>query len=127
MDQFCDVRLSTGANAKASADLKHFRDIVTGTVREQDRIDPEISEHLNEKWSLKRLDKTLRALLRSAAYEIIARPDVPALVVIDQYVSIAGDFFSDKERAFVNGSLEKLAKKVRAAEFGLTGPAPAHG
>jgi len=46
--------------------------------------------------------------------------DIAALVVIDEYVSIASDFFDDgKEPGFVNGALEKLAKHVRKAEFGL--------
>jgi len=61
--------------------------------------------------------------MRSAGYEIQRRPDVPALVIIDQYVSIAADFFEDKEPGFVNGALDKMAKAVRKAEFGLVGVA----
>jgi len=53
---------------------------------------------------------------------LVQRPDVPGLVVIDEYVSIAADFFDDgKEPGFVNGALDKLAKSARAAEFGLIG------
>ena len=66
---------------------------------------------------------TLRAIMRSAGYEIQRRPDVPALVIIDQYVSIAADFFEGKEPGFVNGALDKMAKAVRKAEFGLVGAA----
>jgi len=61
--------------------------------------------------------------MRAAGYEIQRRPDVPALVIIDQYVSIAADFFEGKEPGFVNGALDKMAKAVRAAEFGLVGGA----
>lgn len=126
--EFVSQRLaSKSAKLPPRADLKHFEDIVRGAVREQDRVDALVSSHLNEKWSLKRLDKTLRALMRVAVYEIIGRPDVPALVIIDQYVSVAGDFFDEKERAFVNGSLEKVAKDVRTAEFGTIGSSTAHG
>jgi len=67
-----------------------------------------------------RLDATLRALLRSATYEIQSRPDVPALVIINEYMAIATDFFSGKEPGIVNGVLDKIAKSTRAAEFGLT-------
>lgn len=104
-----------------SVDEEFFKDIVEGVVKHQDDIDKSISDKLSEKWSLKRLDLTLRAILRAAGYEIQRRPDVPALVIIDQYVSIASDFFEGKEPGFVNGALDKMAKEVRKAEFGLVG------
>lgn len=98
-----------------------FEDIIEGVVRNQAAIDKVIAENLSEKWSLKRLDLTLRAILRAAAYEIHHRPDVPALVIIDQYVSISADFFQGKEPGFINGALDKIAKGIRKAEFGLVG------
>ena len=103
------------------ADEEFFEDIALGVVDRQSDIDTAIAAHLSKKWSLKRLDVTLRAIMRAASYEIMRRPDVPALVIIDEYVSIASDFFDDgKEPGFVNAALEKLAKQVRAAEFGLS-------
>ncbi|MBC6402262.1 MAG: transcription antitermination factor NusB [Hyphomonadaceae bacterium] len=105
------------------ADEAFFEDVVLGVVREQSHIDETISDHLSEKWSFDRLDLTLRALMRSAVYETIARPDVPALVILDEYVTLAVRFFDEKQAAFVNATLEKVARKVRTAEFGLTGAA----
>ena len=102
------------------ADEPYFEDVVNGVVRDQAKIDEAISGRLNDKWSLRRLDATLRALLRSATYEIQSRPDVPALVIINEYMAIATDFFSGKEPGIVNGVLDKIAKDTRAAEFGLT-------
>jgi N utilization substance protein B len=66
---------------------------------------------------------TLRALLRAGVFEITQRPDVPALVVIDEYVAIASDFFYGKEPGMVNAVMDKIARSVRAAEFGLAMPA----
>lgn len=105
------------------ADETYFEDIVKGVVSNQSTVDDAISLRLSEKWPLRRLDATLRALLRSATYEIQWRPDVPALVVINEYMAIATDFFSGKEPGIVNGVLDKIAKDVRSAEFGLT---PSH-
>ena len=105
------------------ADEPYFEDIVNGVVRDQAKIDEAISGRLTDKWPLRRLDATLRALLRSAVYEIQSRPDVPALVIINEYMSIATEFFSGKEPGIVNGVLDKIAKDTRAAEFGLT---PSH-
>ncbi|MEP3891740.1 MAG: transcription antitermination factor NusB [Hellea sp.] len=111
-----------------AADEAFFTDIVEGVVKFQDDIDKSISDNLSAKWTLKRLDLTLRAIMRCAGYEIQRRPDVPALVIIDQYVSIAADFFEGKEPGFVNGALDKMAKAVRAAEFGMIGgPSASHG
>lgn len=113
------------------ADEPFFEAIILGVVDRQSDIDETISSHLSAKWSLKRLDITLRAIMRAASYELMCRPDVPALVIIDEYVAIAADFFEGGEPAFVNGSLDKIAKKVRSAEFGLPGamaaPVPDHG
>ena len=105
------------------ADEPYFEDIMTGVVANQAKIDSAIAERLSEKWPLRRLDATLRALLRSATYEIQSRPDVPALVIINEYMAIATEFFLGKEPGMVNGVLDKIAKETRAAEFGLT---PSH-
>ncbi len=98
-----------------------FEDIALGTVEFQNDIDAKISEKLSDKWPLRRLDMTLRALLRAASYEIMRRPDIPALVIISEYVSLAGQFFDGKEPAMANGILDAIAKSVRAAEFGIVG------
>jgi N utilization substance protein B len=109
-----------GEPGKVEADEEFFEDLIEGVVTFQQQIDTAIADHLSEKWTLKRLDITLRAVMRAGSFEIMQRPDVPALVIIDEYVSIAADFFDDgKEPSFVNGALEKLAKKIRSAEFGL--------
>ena len=105
------------------ADEPYFEDILNGVVANQAKIDTAIDGRLTDKWPLRRLDATLRALLRSATYEIQHRPDVPALVIINEYMSIATEFFSGKEPGIVNGVLDRLAKDARAAEFGLT---PSH-
>ena len=102
------------------ADEPFFEDIMAGVVAHQSGIDEAVENQLTDKWPLRRLDATLRALLRSATYEIMRRPDVPALVIINEYMAISTEFFSGKEPGIVNGVLDKIAKNVRAAEFGLT-------
>lgn len=102
-----------------AADEPFFEDLIDGVVRRQDDIDAKLDAQLPEKWPLRRLDMTLRALLRAAVYEVTQRPDVPGLVVIDEYVALANDFFDGKEPGMVNAVLDRIAKQVRAAEFGL--------
>ncbi len=106
-----------GEDGFVAADEELFEDLVRGVVDNQDDIDAQIKTRLSEKWKLSRLDVTLRALLRAATSELMLRPDIPAKVVIDQYVTIAMDFYDGGEPGFVNGSLDKLARKLRAHEF----------
>ena len=102
-----------------TADETFFEELVEGVVREQDGIDADLDAQLPEKWPLRRLDMTLRALLRAGVFEAKHRPDVPGAVIIDEYVSIAGDFFDGKEPGIVNAVMDKIAKKVRSVEFGI--------
>ena len=55
----------------------------------------------------------LRAILRAGAFELLARGDVPARVVINEYVEIAHAFFSGKEPGMVNGVLDRIARTFR--------------
>ncbi|MCW1840134.1 transcription antitermination factor NusB [Prosthecomicrobium hirschii] len=99
------------------ADPAYFRDIVTGVVRVQRDIDPLVHKALVEGWPLKRIDVTLRAILRAGTFELIARKDVPAKVIISEYLDVAKAFFVEDEPRLVNGVLDKLARDLRPAEF----------
>lgn len=112
-----------GEDGMVTADELFFEELVEGVVREQDEIDTKLEAQLPKKWPLRRLDMTLRALLRAGVFETLFRPDVPALVIIDEYVAIASDFFNGKEPGMVNAVMDKIARTARAAEFGLALPA----
>ena len=99
------------------ADPDFFRDVVSGVVREQRRIDPAVHLALVEDWPLKRIDVTLRAILRAGAYELLARKDVPGRVVISEYIDVAKAFFVEDEPGIVNGVLDRLAREMRGPEF----------
>ena len=77
---------------------------------------------LSADWRLSRIDSILRAILRAGAFELIAMKDVPAKVVIDEYLDVSHAFFCGDEPSFINAALDKLAHRKRAAEFGETPP-----
>ena len=56
----------------------------------------------------------MRQILRAGTYELLARADVPAAVVINEYVEVAKAFFDDGQAKFVNGILDAVAKEARA-------------
>jgi len=100
------------------AEADFFRNLVEGVVHEQRRLDPLIDQQLAEGWRLNRVDSILRAILRSGAYELLMRDDVPARVVITEYVDIAHAFFGEDQPKVVNGILDRLGRKARPGEFG---------
>lgn len=99
------------------ADAAFFRDIVAGVVGDQRELDPAIDAALMAGWPLARIDATLRAILRSGAFELAHRFDVPGRVVISEYVDVANAFYEGEVPAMVNAVLDALARKLRAAEF----------
>jgi transcription antitermination protein NusB len=97
------------------AERDFFDDIVSGAQARRSEIDALISQRLAEGWSLERLDRPMRAILRAGAYELIARADVPVGSVISEYVDVAHAFYDKRESGFVNGLLDAIAKEARPA------------
>jgi N utilization substance protein B len=118
--EFSDHRFDRGLPAEdgeeaplAGADEAFFADLVRGVVANQAKIDQAVVKRLAENWKLERIDATVRAILRSGAFELINRRDVPTEVVIDEYVELTKSFFDGPEPGFVNGALDGVARDVR--------------
>jgi transcription antitermination protein NusB len=99
------------------AEAAFFRDVVSGVVRDQRTLDPQIDEALAKGWPLKRIETVLRAALRAGLYELENRRDVPARVVVSEYADVAAAFVERDETGMVNAVLDQLARKVRPDEF----------
>jgi N utilization substance protein B len=104
-------------DAYKPAEIAFFRDIVEGVVREQMVLDKGIDAALAKGWPLKRIEAILRAVLRAGAYELANRKDVPARVVITEYVDVANAFVDKDEAGMTNAVLDNLARDLRADEF----------
>ena len=55
----------------------------------------------------------MKAILRVGGYELIARADVPVATVINEYLDVAEAFYDKREKGFVNGLLDAIAKVAR--------------
>lgn len=99
------------------AEAAFFKDVVAGVVRDQGKLDPLIDKALESGWPLKRIDAILRATLRAGAYELEHRKDVPARVVVSEYVDVAHAFVDKDETGMVNAVLDQIARQFRASEF----------
>ncbi len=98
----------------ADADVTFFDDLVTGVDARREEIDTLIAAKLAADWSLDRLDKPMRQILRAGTYELIARADVPTGAVINEYLDVTDAFYDRREKGFVNGLLDAIAKQARS-------------
>jgi transcription antitermination protein NusB len=89
-------RLATGAQARAA------------------ELDAAIAEAATH-WRLDRIAPVDRTILRLGSYELLAEPDTPSAVVIDEAVELAKRFGEADSPAFVNGVLDAIRRRVRGA------------
>ncbi len=98
-------------------DRARFERLVRGVADQKDSLDSTLITALPPEWPLERLDSVMRAILRAGIFELIHMTEIPARVVIDEYVDIAHAFFGGKEPAMINGVLDHLAHELRVKEF----------
>lgn len=103
------------------AEAAFFRDVVSGVVRDQTKLDPIIDDELQKGWPLVRIDAIIRAVMRAGAYELGHRRDVPGRVVVSEYVDVANAFVDRSETGMVNAVLDQIARRFRADEFSRAG------
>ncbi len=99
------------------AEAAFFREVVGGVVAEQRKLDPLIDDALAQGWPLKRIETVLRAILRAGAYELGKRMDIPARVIVSEYVDVAHAFVENDETGLINAVLDQIARQLRATEF----------
>ncbi|MBK18334.1 MAG: transcription antitermination factor NusB [Rhodospirillaceae bacterium] len=108
-----DAEVSGGAKANDVL----FQELVRGAISRQDEIDTHISNALDPAWPLERIAIVMQCILRVGTFELISRFDVPARVVVKEFVDLAHSFFSGGEPGMVNGVLDKLAHQLRPGEL----------
>jgi N utilization substance protein B len=99
------------------AEAPFFRDLVAGVVQEQRLVDQKVDTALAKGWPLVRVEAVLRAIMRCGAFELVRRTDVPARVVISEYVDVAHAFYDADEPGMVNAVLDSIGRDVRADEL----------
>jgi N utilization substance protein B len=99
------------------AEVDFFRDVIYGVLEHQRDIDRDVDQTLQQGWPLRRVEAVMRAVLRAGCYELKHRKDVPARVVITEYVDVAAAFLARDEVGMINAVLDALAHKTRAQEF----------
>ena len=94
---------------------RYATELVLGVEGHAAEIDGLIEAHATD-WTLDRMPAIDRQLLRVATFELIARPDVPTAVVLDEAVELAKSYSTENSGRFVNGVLAAIAAKVRPTD-----------
>ncbi len=108
-----EVDADSGPAIYREADPQWFRAILSGVLEKQKQIDPLIQKSLPADWPLSRIETLLRSILRAGVWELLAKKDVPAKVIINEYLDVTKAFFEEDEFKLVNGLLDRVARKHR--------------
>ncbi len=106
-------------HAGRKIDSDYFRELLEGVVTHRERIDQGLGDDLDR--DIERVDPVERAVLRLAAYEFLEHPEVPYRVVINEAVELAKIFGAEKGHRYVNGVLDKAARRLRPLELAAQG------
>jgi N utilization substance protein B len=85
--------------------------LVAGTIARVAEIDGLIAAHLKN-WRIERVAVIDRLILRLAIYELLAEPETPARVVINEAIELARTFSGEEPVPFINGVLDAVRKKL---------------
>lgn len=91
-------------------DKEYIADVVNGVLAKKEEIDGILSGAVKS-WTLNRISKVDKALLRLAVYEIYFREDIPDSISIFEAVELAKIYDSPKAGGFVNGLLRGVLRK----------------
>lgn len=92
-------------------DKKYSDILINGINENQSQIDSLISDSLSN-WTIDRIPRVDKNILRVAVYELLFQKDVPVNVVISEAVKLAEDLSTDDSASFVNGTLANISKKI---------------
>lgn len=99
----------------SKADVGYFQALLHDVAATLSEIDADLQPCLDR--DLARLDPIERNILRIAAHELRARPDIPYRVIINEAVELTKSFGAEQGHKYVNGVLDALAQQLRAHEM----------
>ncbi|MEO5336050.1 MAG: transcription antitermination factor NusB [Magnetospirillum sp. WYHS-4] len=116
-DRWRNAGAEDGQPPLAEPDGELLALLVRGVAGRQADLDAMIDGALAGGLTIERLQAVMRAILRAGAFELLARPETPAKVVLADYLDVAKAFFLGTESSLVNGVLDRLARTLRPTEM----------
>ena len=100
------------------ADFDYFRDLMTGMTKHTEELDEALGAVLDR--PVAELDPVERAVLHLGTYEMIHHAELPWRVIINESIELAKMFGAEQSHKYINGVLDKIAHRYRAAETANT-------
>ncbi len=97
--------------AEANADEKFIQDLFRETINHDEEFGKLIGDNTNN-WEKERICLMDMIILKMALTEFVCFSAIPVKVTMNEYIEISKYFSTPKSRIFVNGILDKLAKKM---------------
>ncbi|MBE6638424.1 MAG: transcription antitermination factor NusB [Ruminococcaceae bacterium] len=88
----------------------YMRDVYLGVIANMDALDAKIVG-CSSGWSIARMSKITRTILRLSTYEMLHRSDIPYNISINEAVELAKKYEDEKAPGFINGILNAIATK----------------
>lgn len=98
-----------------AADRSYLQSLIHGVAEQREALDGELMRAIDRDLSL--LDAMEHAVLLVGTYELMHEPTLPAGVVINEAVELAKTFGATDGHRYVNGVLDKLARRLRSLEY----------
>jgi len=109
------LEAARGLEGYERGDRAFAETLVRGVREHLDELQARIVPHLDRDFA--RLSPVERSILYIGAFELMAQPDTPFKVVINEAVELGKSFGAAEGHRFVNGVLEKVAARLRPDEL----------
>jgi len=93
----------------------YFSELLHSIPTAVDRIDTALSEFTDR--PISQIDPVERAILRISTFELLDRLDVPYKVAVNEGINLAKEFGAAQSHKFINGILDRVARKHRSIEI----------
>lgn len=128
LERYCRLRAEDPASEPEPESLKelveqchppeihaaYFQELLHTVPRHVDAIDAAVGEFSDR--PVAEIDPVERAILRLGGYELLFKPEIPYRVVVNESINLAKQFGAAQSHKFINGLLDKIARKHRSAE-----------
>lgn len=98
-------------------DIEYFKKLIQGVYKDFKNIDASMQPYFDRPQF--EIDPVELAVLRIAVFELIECLDVPYRVIINEALELTKKFGSVEGFKFINGVLDRTARKIRATEVGM--------
>jgi len=94
---------------------RYFKELLHAVPEHLHTIDSALSEFADR--PVAEIDPVERAILRISGYELLFRLEVPYRVVLNEGIDLAKHFGAAESHKYINGILDRVARKCRSAEI----------